>query len=298
MNILIIGAHGFIGSNINNYFKSKHNTITNVDVIEYINIHEEYYNINKYSLEYIFKLKQFDICIFCAGNANVQMSFVDIQFDYFSNTKFVHDVLTNIKNNQKYCKFLHISSAAVYGNPSEIPIKESSILKPISPYGYHKLQSEMICNEFNTLFSIPTCNIRPFSVYGPKQKKLLFWDLYEKSKKSKKIQLYGTGFETRDFIFIDDFIFAIDCIVNNASFNNDIINVANGIEISIHECIKSFIPIFDNNIEYEFNGQNLEGNPIRWKADITKLNSLGYQHKVELEEGLKKYKQWLEEEQF
>lgn len=298
MNILIIGSEGFIGSNLNRNFQAKGNSITALDIIEKKTDNIDYFNITHTTLREIFTLKQYDIAIFCAGNANVQKSFSAIDYDFLSNTKFVHDILFHIKDYQKNCKFLHISSAAVYGNPTQIPIAEHAPKKPISPYGFHKYQAELICEEFNTLFNIPTCSIRPFSVYGPGQKKLLFWDIYQKTQSHQNIQLQGNGTESRDFIYIDDFVDAVNCIINNATFNNDIINIANGNEVTIKECVETFIKVFDDTLEYEFNGINLIGNPLRWAADITQLKSFGYQQKISLEQGLEKYKKWIEENQF
>lgn len=298
MNILVIGSEGFIGSNIKKYFSQRDNKIISVDIVGKTDEHTCYYNLNQSTLQNIIKSNNFDLCIFCAGNANVQKSFNMIDFDYNSNTTFVHEILLNIKNFQDNCRFLHISSAAVYGNPINIPINESADLLPISPYGFHKTQAEMICKEFYSLFNIATCNIRPFSVYGPFQKKLLFWDLYQKSLSNKLIELHGTGYESRDFIFIDDFLYAIECIINNAPFNNDIINIANGIEISIKESVETFIEVFDDKLEYHFNGKNIEGNPTKWKADINKLKSFGYINKFNLKEGLVKYKEWIKENQY
>lgn len=298
MNILIIGSEGFIGSNLKRYFQANGNSITALDIIEKKADNIDYFNLCQTTLEKIFNHKQYDIVIFCAGNANVQKSFSAIDYDFISNTKFVHDILFHIKNFQKNCKFLHISSAAVYGNPTQIPIMENSPKNPISPYGFHKYQAELICKEFNTLFNIQTCSIRPFSVYGPGQKKLLFWDIYQKAQNNKTIQLQGRGTESRDFIYIDDFVDAVNCIINNASFNNDIINIANGNEVTIKECVETFIKVFDDTLEYEFNGINLIGNPLRWAADITQLSALGYQQKISLKQGLEKYKAWIEENQF
>ena len=150
MNILIIGSEGFIGSNLNRNFQAKGNSITALDIIEKKTDNIDYFNITHTTLREIFTLKQYDIAIFCAGNANVQKSFSAIDYDFLSNTKFVHDILFHIKDYQKNCKFLHISSAAVYGNPTQIPIAEHAPKKPISPYGFHKYQAEFFSDRWTS----------------------------------------------------------------------------------------------------------------------------------------------------
>jgi dTDP-glucose 4,6-dehydratase/UDP-glucose 4-epimerase len=96
---------------------------------------------------------------------------------------------------------------------------------PISPYGYHKLAAENLCKEFNDIYNIQTLIVRIFSAYGPGLKKLLFWDLHQKSLSSDKVELFGTGEETRDFIFIDDLVKALELVMVNSLYENDIINI-------------------------------------------------------------------------
>jgi len=65
---------------------------------------------------------------------------------------------------------------------------------------------------------VVTCSLRIFSAYGPGLKKQLFYDLYQKTKQKDAIELLGTGNETRDFIYIDDLVIAIEKTINHASF--------------------------------------------------------------------------------
>ena len=64
-------------------------------------------------------------------------------------------------------RVLLLSSAAVYGSPTSLPMREDMMTKPISPYGYHKHLQEMILTEYFELFGIRCCAARIFSTYGP-----------------------------------------------------------------------------------------------------------------------------------
>jgi len=86
---------------------------------------------------------------------------------FISTYRPFYSVLEAIRKHSPSCKFISISSAAVYGNPEVLPVSESSKVKPLSPYGWHKHYTEMICGEFYTYFKIPTCSVRIFSAYGP-----------------------------------------------------------------------------------------------------------------------------------
>ena len=193
------------------------------------------------------------------------------------------------------CKYVHLSSAAVYGNPTSLPIQEDHALAPISPYGKHKKMAEEVCEEFYSQFGIETLSLRIFSAYGTGLKKQLFWDLYKKYLQGGSIELYGTGRESRDFIYVTDLVQAINCVINNGEFNGTAINIANGEEVSIEEVASLFYGHIDKKIKPIFGGEERKGDPINWVADINGLQKLGYERKVTMDEGLSNYITWRKE---
>ncbi|MBK6479818.1 MAG: SDR family oxidoreductase [Saprospiraceae bacterium] len=113
-------------------------------------------------MESIFRNERFDICINAAGNGSVAFSIGNPKTDFEANTYHVIKILDAIRMYQSECKFLQISSVAVYGNPIKLPINECDNLNPLSAYGFNKLMSEMICKEYHTLYNLPIAIIRPF----------------------------------------------------------------------------------------------------------------------------------------
>jgi nucleoside-diphosphate-sugar epimerase len=193
-----------------------------------------------------------------------------------------------------HCKYLHISSAAVYGNPEKLPIDENALVQPVSPYGWHKFMSEQICKEYFHLYGIKSAIIRPFSVYGPGLKKQIFWDVYLKSiQEGTSIELWGGGEEARDFIYIDDLISAINSIINYSPMEADIYNLASGEMTFIKDAVSMLLQNLGNNKSISFNGIVHKGNPIKWEADISKIKSLGFEPKVNLQEGIFKLANWM-----
>ena len=271
-NILVVGSEGFIGRHICEFYKNKGHNIYKVGTSE--SKSENYFKV--------------DVCINASGSASVGYSLEDPVNDFNLNTVNVYSLLAGIKDNCPECKFVTMSSAAVYGNVTELPIKEEFKKEPLSPYGWHKLYSEQIIKEFANYFKIKTLGLRIFSVYGPGLNKQLFYDLYNKCKEAKSLELFGTGEESRDFIYIDDFINALDLCLNKMDFNGESINVGVGKEYIISDVARIFSSYVDEQIEVNFNGEFRKGDPQNWQADISKLNQVGFQQSIGIKEGLKK----------
>lgn len=294
MSVLIIGSKGFIGSHLLNYFKLNNLKVIGCDVVtDYTD--EKYVQIDATNANYhqIFEKNKISVCINCSGAASVPLSLENPLKDFNLNTVNVFKILDAIRKYQPDCKFINLSSAAVYGNPTELPIKEDFSYSPVSPYGLHKMQAEQICQEFYEFYNIKTCSLRIFSAYGEGLKKQLLWDLFQKFSKNDRIELFGTGNETRDFIYIDDIVQAIKCVLENADFKGESINVANGEELTISEIASLFCSQFAvGKKRVTFNNTVKEGDPLNWRADITILKSFGYKKTNSIEQGIKKYILW------
>jgi dTDP-glucose 4,6-dehydratase/UDP-glucose 4-epimerase len=296
LKILIIGCKGFIGSNLVKYFSEKGYAVTGADIMDELG--SATYTYLQYTplageWQAIFNKQSFDFCINAAGSGNVAYSVTNPLADFEANTYDVIKILDAIRKYQFGCKYLHISSAAVYGNPMQLPICETDALNPISPYGFHKLVSEHICREFHQLYGLPVTVIRPFSVYGAGLQKQLLWDICKKIYQTpgKSISLYGTGKESRDFIYIDDLAALIEILIKSSPFKNDVFNAASGAETCIAEIaieIKNWLP----QTQIHFSGEVREADPINWCANIDKITAIGFKPVVNLQDGIKKYVDW------
>jgi UDP-glucose 4-epimerase len=295
--ILIIGSSGFLGSNIFRKLTDIGFDAYGCDVIQGSTPSENFTLVDKVNLDYtkILEQRDFHFCINASGAASVPASLVNPQHDYILNTSNVFQILEAIRTSASDCKFITVSSAAVYGNPQTLPISEQSPINPLSPYGWHKYQAELICKEFYQNYNIKSCSIRIFSAYGVGLRKQLFWDIYNKTLNSNHITLFGTGNESRDFIYIDDIIQALICVMKNFEEAGEIINVANGEETTIYQAVETIRNICNNSFTYEFLGENRPGDPLNWKADISKIKKLGYKKTVKIEDGLERYIKWVKE---
>lgn len=295
MKILVIGSKGFIGSHCVDYF-SKGNEVWGCDVVFDYNS-PNYISIDAVDSDFlgIFEQRKYDVCINCSGAANVPFSLEKPFNDFKLNALNVFKLLEAIRKHAPNCKFITMSSAAVYGNPESLPIDETQKRMPVSPYGYHKAMAELACEEYSRFWSIQTCCLRIFSAYGPRLKKQLFWDLYHKIREQNEPTLWGTGRESRDFIYISDIVKIIELAISHSKFDGEVVNVANGKQITIAEVAETVRRVIGTEKMILFNGAERKGDPINWEANIDTLKSWGYKPCVNLEEGVKQYISWVKE---
>ena len=281
--VLILGSNGFIGSNLKTWFQGKGYTVLIVNRLEF----------SDYK-----KLLDAVICsnviINCIGSAGVGFSYSNTSNDFESNMGIVRKVLELLREySLNNVKFINLSSAAVYGNPSSVPVTELDETKPLSPYGYHKLMAELLLKEYNQCFGLNTLSLRIFSAYGNGQKKLLLWDLHQKIQNSNgNLVLFGTGKESRDFIHIEDIAQQIILAIDHADFDGGAINVANGVEVEISEVVELYQRYYPQKFNYEFNGEERLGDPKNWCADMSMMRNWDYQSRVGIEQGIKNYINW------
>jgi len=296
MNLLILGSQGFIGSHLISYYLTRGYTITGCDLPEASPTGYVYHKVSVLSADFdtLFTGASFDVCINASGSGNVAYSITHPLSDFEANSLAVSKVLDVIRKYQPLCKYIHISSAAVYGNPKSLPIYEKDVCAPISPYGYHKWISEIICKEYHTLYNLQIAIVRPFSVYGEGQKKQLLWDICHKLQGSDEISLFGTGKESRDFIHVQDLARLIETIIQSGKFSCPIFNGASGNETTIKMIADIFSKYYNGVKNISFTSQVRTGDPINWRADISAALAINYSHSIALEDGICRYIKWFE----
>lgn len=297
LNVLVTGAFGFIGKKLISKFNNDNYNVVGWDLkageVDKVTIYKV--DLSNYE-EVLFSLEQIrpDIIIHCAGSADVAKSVNDPNTDFQGNVIVTHNLLFALhKLNMNLTKFIFLSSAAVYGNPKSLPIKESDDLNPLSPYAVHKVMCESLCNYFCCNYKMDIKIARIFSAYGVGLRKQIFWDMHNKFRITGKLEMFGTGCESRDYINIED---VIQCLylISTVKTNKMIFNVANGDEITISNACNIFADVF--NIESEsiiFNGMVREGEPRNWRADISNIKQLGYVQTINMKKGLEEYKDWI-----
>lgn len=293
--VLITGASGFIGYRTARYFFEKGHDVIGWNqsdsqgefIIRRIDMLEESRMVEA--------LKSYkpDIIIHCAGSADVGKSVKNPIVDYEGNVTITHNLLFAMhKLGLKGTRFLFLSSAGVYGNPKSLPITEDMPLNPLSPYAVHKVMCEELCKYFIKNYGMNVKVARIFSAYGAGLRKQIFWDMYNKYQNTGKLDMFGNGNESRDYIHVNDVVQSL-YLLSTTDSDNMIFNVANGEEVTTREAAELFAEnLGEDKGIVSFNGLVREGDPLNWRADISGIKALGYKKTVDMKQALKGYVEW------
>ena len=189
-----------------------------------------------------------------------------------NNISITQKILESLKNNTTLKKFIFASSSSVYGNQSTIMNEDTSLTKPVSPYGVTKLAAENLVNLYFKNYEIPTISLRYFTVYGPKQRPdMAFTRFFHSIIKDKKLIIFGNGEQTRDFTYVDDIVKAT---INAATSDlvGEILNVGGGSVFSLTQIIEFMKEITGKELEIDFKKEQ--------KGDVkhTSADTVSYTH--------------------
>ena len=300
--VLLTGAGGFIGRHMARVFASAGWRVVGIDLAPPENAPMA--SLSRYvqaRLPYpglidVLKEENPTICVHCAGSASVGLSLEDPAADFEVGPALTFDLLDALRRYTPGCRILFLSSAAVYGQPEGLPVSESARTEPISPYGFHKLQCELLCREFWSVFGLRTCCLRIFSAYGPGLRRQVVWDVCHQLITKGTLRLQGTGFESRDFIHVRDIVEAARVVLDQGEMKGESYNVASGVEVTIRYLAENIADMLGMKVEAEFNGIVPVGTPLHWRANTQKLRGLGFNPVVGLEEGLRASANWCRSE--
>jgi UDP-glucose 4-epimerase len=295
--VLITGAAGFLGRYVARHFAGQKYKVVGIDCVppENASVPAQgvYRQLQLPSPRFAELLREYrpTICVHCAGRASVGLSVEDPASDFQAGPPLTFELLNALRALPS-CKFVFLSSAAVYGNPRTLPISEDQIPAPLSPYGYHKLQSELLCEEFAKVYNLRTASMRIFSAYGSGLRRQVVWDICRKALSDDGVILHGTGSESRDFIHAIDIARAVAVIAASASMHGETYNVATGREVLIRDLARLILDSMGNPRPLTFDGAVPAGTPLNWQADISRLGALGFAPSVSLEQGLRTFTVW------
>ena len=302
--ILITGVAGLLGSRLSDWVINNTNyEVVGIDDLsggftENINPKVKFYKFNLTNLEKlkeVFKKENIEIIYHFAAYAAEGLSPFIRKFNYENNVIASSNLITcSIEFSIK--RFIFASSMAVYGEKYEPPFHEDLLQAPIDPYGIAKYAVEMDLKIASDQHGLNYTIIRPHNFYGINQN---IWDKYRNvlgiwmyqilNKESPTI--FGDGSQVRAFSYVDDSVIPFWNASQNDNCKGEIINLGGTKEYSISEACNILINVTGQNIKPAYLEPRHESK-YAWATWDKSIKLLGFEHKVNLEEGVTKMWEW------
>lgn len=263
MNIAVTGGAGFIGSHLTDALIEEGHTVTVIDNLstgdkDFIPPQATFFEADvrdEQAMDTIFKDGHFDVVFHEAAQTLVPFSMDHPKADAELN---VMGLLTILEQCRKYGvkKFVFSSSAAVYGDNTDVPIKEDAPLCPTSFYGLTKMVAEQYIKLYHKVFGLEYAILRYSNVYGERQGSHgeggVVYVFSKALAGGKDLTIYGDGEQTRDFVYVKD-VAQANVAAMAATVPSGIYNVSTCIETTIN-ALKEILFYFGHvraNVHYE-----------------------------------------------
>jgi UDP-glucose 4-epimerase len=286
VKILITGSNGFVGGSFGRFAARGGHTVLGVGRAAQParGWLAAYAQADAASADLAPTLREFapDVLFHAAGTASVRASLEAPLEDLRASVLSFANALNSVRRSGVRPLVLFPSSAAVYGDPAQLPVKEDAPTRPISPYGFHKAACELVAREYADCFGARVVVCRLFSLFGAAQRRLLVWELYRQcAGKDDTVWLEGTGEETRDYLHVDELSSALLRLAE-ARLSDDTrgegecltVNVASGAGVGALELARRVRDLVAPAKEIRCRGMVRPGDPRAWQADTALLRSL------------------------
>ncbi len=246
MNVCVTGGAGFIGSHLVDRLVAEGHHVIVIDNLvtgcrEFVNPKARFYemDIRDNQLADLFIQEKIGYVFHEAAQTMVPASMENPKYDCDVNLVGLLNVLEAC-HKAKVKKILMPSSAAVYGDCTDLPLVENRVGTPSSFYGLSKATGESYLALYSKTFNLPYICYRYANVYGPRQgsggEGGVISIFCEKAVKGETLEVYGDGEQTRDFIYVDDVVDA-----NMAGLHHEdvqgVFNVSTGKGLSVNALI-------------------------------------------------------------
>lgn len=293
--ICILGSNGFVGKTlIERLRKDEYMELFTFDRKD-VDLLDQYKTngVLSYGFDYVF------ICSAVVGGiqANIENPYKFL----YENLEIQNNVINAcIKNKVK--KVLNLASSCVFPKDYKQPLKEEYLMQaPLEPtnegYALAKIASLKLCEYANKEFETRFISLMPANLYGPGDhfnletshvlSALVKKICDAKNNNEKSVEIWGTGEQRREFLYIDDLVNGMVWSMRHLNGHIPFINIGTGKDISIKELAYMIKDLTGYEGEFFFNTDKPDG--MKQKVlDVSKINSIGWKYKTSLLEGLKK----------
>jgi len=293
--ILVTGGAGFIGFHLCKRLSGLTSNLTIYDDLSSGKI-ENVRDIGKaklvegdiLDLKKLHSVEKADLIYHLAAQVVVPYSMENPLIDFETNAKGTLHVLEKARKDD--AKLVFASSAAVYGNPTQLPTKVEYGFHPVSCYGLSKVVGEEYCSMYRDQYGLDVTVVRFANVYGLRCHGVIHDFLDKIAKDPNKLEIIGTGLQSRDFVHVSDVVDALLTVGCEESTKGETYNIAFGTTTKIIDLAKLMLQIL--NLQ---NKTVISTTGVSWQGDITTIwfdisktkKALHWNPKVSLEESIK-----------
>ena len=303
MIVLVTGGAGFIGSHLcKRLVKEGHQVVCidnlsngrkeNLEGIENNPLFTFYeFDVNNtIKLRRVFDKYPFDMVFHFAANADTVKG-EEAPHEDIENTLYATLNVLEMMRLYEIKKFFFASSSTVYGNADERLQEHRSIMRPISHYGAGKLASEAFVSSFSSLHNFQVWIARFCNAVGPNMTVGVIPDLIRKLKQHpNELEVYGDGTQTKPFVWIDDLVEGVMCLLKNTNepYNAYLVGVDSNCTVEriaqiVMEEVGVQVPI-----KYTGDYKGCKGDVHKYSYDVTRLRMFGWVPKYTAEEAIRK----------
>jgi UDP-glucuronate 4-epimerase len=293
----VTGAAGFIGSHLAETLRAGGNDVVGVDCFtDYYDPREKEENARGFDVlgvdlaEDELNLDAVDGVFHLAGQPGVRSFGAAFPLYLRRNVLATQRVFESAA--EAGVRVVFASSSSVYGEAERYPTPEDAQPQPISPYGITKLACEQLAHAYAASFDLDVVALRYFTVYGPRQRPDMFFRrVCEALAAGGKIELYGTGEQSRSFTEVSDVVAATIAAMERASAGA-VYNVGGGEEASMLDAIAILERVSGRTLSLS-HVEVAKGDVRRTRADVSSIKAaLGWEPRTSLEHGLARMWSW------
>ncbi len=315
MKVLITGVKGFIATNMVNYYLNNtdyqivgvvNSTLNKTEehVIKHIKKQNSNFDYvpcnltNSVKLRSIFDKENPDIIINCASQSEVIKSF-DQPYEFLkSNLESVFNILEWLRYARSGIRFVQLSTEAVFGQGDSSIHIEDSPLQPKNPYSASKSAAEHYASAYNACFDLDIQIVRPVSTFGPYQNpnKLVAKTIINCINKTPFKIHNEIKPEKRFWLYVEDTIRAIDCVIKNGE--NGIYNISPDEGFTAEEIVKKILAVTGSEALFSGYTETTKKDSEHYFLDNTKIKELGWSPKYSIDTGIEKTIDWFKMNKF
>ncbi len=240
-----------------------------------------------------------DIVYHLAAHINVDESLKDPLIFFHANILGTYHILEAIRKNGG--RLIFTSTCEVYGDGHDLAdgemLTESSEMRPNSPYAASKAAADRICHSYFKSFHLDVTIVRPFNIFGERQKSGAFGALIPKlvsrAMRGEDLVVYGDGITMRDYLHVSDIIQGYHLVLNAPALKGRVINFASGVNVQIKTIALYIAEKFGVRVVHE---APRPGEVSRFPAGISFARSLGFAPRVNIWEGIDRYIEWVKKQ--